>query len=1006
MMSRRLAIAAVGILCLVTTSAFAQVLGWGTSGQSVASRPSNQSNIAMTTSGGKAFLAWEDAGGATTLIMCTALDTGGATSPFPANGLVVAANTAAQANPSVLGDGTGGAIIVWQDSRNSGTTGTDIYAQHMLGSGNRMWNGGQPMPVIVQAGEQTKPLVVQGPSNTYYVIWNSNTGVGNFGQDIVMQRLDMNGQTMWPGTGKNVFSGTGNQTDFNAVSDGAGGLIVFWVDKADAALIKVTAQRIDSTGTPQWQQTGVVVSTASRIGGIPVGIPDGGNGAFIAWTDGTTVADSNILAQHIDGNGTLQWAGVGTTVCNATGTQSSPVMVSDGRGGCLIAWSDRRGANRDPYIQRVDASGSVMWTNNGVQMCNVTGDQYDLNIASNGLGGAVVMWVDSRSGINQTKIYGQHVDADGNIKWGIGGGLVAFTTLQQFKPRVVTSGLSDYAITAWEDYRQSGTNGIDVYAQRIGYIPRITAVPPSVDFGTQRNRTHDTVSVHIKNPGTDTLVISDFTFTGPALAADTVYAVAYPQALPWRVAAGADSIMKIVYTSPKNTVNIDTLIVHTNALDLDSVKAIPLTGLGKYPHFKASSDSVVFGGVRLQTSKTKRFVFRNMGTDTGHLFSLPAFQGSFKDQYSDSVSKLFAAPGDSIEVFVTCAPTKLGSLVSQLLAVTDDSTNPYFIRISAQGIFPKTSIPRPGIVFGKVRTGTTSNAQFINVINTGTDTLHVTNLVLTGGDSTKFAHLPVTFPKALKPKDTLKIGVTFSPDSVRTYTTSMQIFTDDTSGFYNTSLVGTGAFAVLDIVKEVNYGIVSAARTYDTTIAVRYTGNDTVTIESATIAVALPASPFTVTTTTFPFKVTAGQSKSIAVHYVPTGGDCDSGTLVIVGKYQGGALDTELVNLRACTTSGVFDTPGLPSGLTLDPSYPNPVSAGLGGAMETILTVNANRAFGFAELTVYNAAGQRVELVHSGALEAGVHRFAVNVASLPAGTYMCRLATREGAATRLITVVR
>ena len=52
-------------------------------------------------------------------------------------------------------------------------------------------------------------------------------------------------------------------------------------------------------------------------------------------------------------------------VCNHDGkvaadsAQTSPMAVSDGAGGMLVAWSDRRAGNRDIYVQRVLHNGAV-----------------------------------------------------------------------------------------------------------------------------------------------------------------------------------------------------------------------------------------------------------------------------------------------------------------------------------------------------------------------------------------------------------------------------------------------------------------------------------------------------------------------------------------------------------------------------------------------------------------------------------------------------------------------
>ena len=78
------------------------------------------------------------------------LDQGGGTE-WPADGVPVCKVAGAQINPQVAPDGSGGAIIVWEDARDA--LNTDIYAQHLtstgvpfVASGRRagVWGGGVP----------------------------------------------------------------------------------------------------------------------------------------------------------------------------------------------------------------------------------------------------------------------------------------------------------------------------------------------------------------------------------------------------------------------------------------------------------------------------------------------------------------------------------------------------------------------------------------------------------------------------------------------------------------------------------------------------------------------------------------------------------------------------------------------------------------------------------------------------------------------------------------------
>jgi hypothetical protein len=104
---------------------------------------------------------------------------------------------------------------------------------------------------------------------------------------------------------------------------------------------------------------------------------------------------------------------INNAICAATNEQLHPTIVSDGAGGAIITWSDWRSGYGDIYAQRINASGVVQWTTDGVAICTATNYQFDPTIASDGAGGAIITWEDYRSG--SSDIYAQCVRSDGTL---------------------------------------------------------------------------------------------------------------------------------------------------------------------------------------------------------------------------------------------------------------------------------------------------------------------------------------------------------------------------------------------------------------------------------------------------------------------------------------------------------------------------------------------------------------------------------------------------------------
>ena len=153
-------------------------------------------------------------------------------------------------------------------------------------------------------------------------------------------------------------------------------------------------------------------------------------------------------------------------LCTAIREQDHPSVIADGVGGAIVTWMDRRSINGDYdiYAQRISAGGAVQWTAGGVALCTEAGEQSTPTITSDGAGGAIVVWADFR-GTSINDIYAQRISANGTVKWTANGVAICTADGNQSDPKIVPDGAGG-AIITWWDQRASATPG-DIYAQRI-----------------------------------------------------------------------------------------------------------------------------------------------------------------------------------------------------------------------------------------------------------------------------------------------------------------------------------------------------------------------------------------------------------------------------------------------------------------------------------------------------------------------------------------------------------
>jgi len=319
------------------------------------------------------------------------------------------------------------------------------------------------LPVSVAANSQTHPVAVSDGSGGMIVVWEDSRS-GSY--DLYAQRISADGVALWAANGVALCTATNDQFYPSIASDGLGGAVVAWHDeRTPANVVDIYAQRINSNGVVQWTANGVPVCVHPEVQDLPQVVTSTGGGAIVVWQDLRGTGPSyDVYAQRLSGVGAPQWAANGAVVCGAVGNQFGPMLASDGIGGAIIAWTDARSGTGldDVYGQRVANAGNMLWTANGVPLGVAAGAQRDADIIADGSGGAIVVWSDQRVSTDEADIYGQRVAADGARAWGASGSVVNANGGSQLDPRLISDAQGG-AIVVWQD----GATNPNVNAQRV-----------------------------------------------------------------------------------------------------------------------------------------------------------------------------------------------------------------------------------------------------------------------------------------------------------------------------------------------------------------------------------------------------------------------------------------------------------------------------------------------------------------------------------------------------------
>jgi hypothetical protein len=433
--------------------------------------PGDQYSPAIVADGsGGAIVAWHDyRSGSSYDIYAQRVSAAGLTQ-WKTDGVALCTATGDQRNATIVADGSGGAIVAWQDARGGAY---DIYAQRVSAAGEEQWAPGG-VALCTAAELQEYPTIVADGSGGAIVTWQDARG-GAY--DIYAQRVSAAGVAQWKADGVALCAATGHQYGPKSVEDASGGAIVTWCDYRNeiGSDYGIYVQRVSAAGVTQWMADGLALCTAANAQSDPTIAADGFGGAVVSWMDARSGV-YDIYARRVNARGMAIWTADGVALCTAANNQQYPTVAPDGAGGAIVCWTDVRSGSFDIYAQRVDAVGVVQWAADGVALCAATGSQYSPTIIADASGGAVVTWYDGRSGATGADIYAQRVSTAGATLWTADGTALCTAPGEQSYPVIVPDGgaageVGAGAIVAWRDYR-SGSD-FDIHAQRIetfGYL--------------------------------------------------------------------------------------------------------------------------------------------------------------------------------------------------------------------------------------------------------------------------------------------------------------------------------------------------------------------------------------------------------------------------------------------------------------------------------------------------------------------------------------------------------
>ena len=369
----------------------------------------------------------------------------------PAAPLQVCGTAGAPTNLRVLSDGASGWFAFWTDKRTDQTN-REIYGQHLDAEGVALWPTNGKL-IHTEPGSSIEELAAD-------VLGNGDVMIAYLFRPAMFQdtlkaiAIDIDGDPAWPAPVHITQCGSPilSLGDLRVTST-PGGAYIAWYDTYFGGSTGVNVTRITSSGVLPWGIDGYAVPGAS-YGPYEIH-SDHATGLILQWRTGNG-SGAALMAMRVDSSGTNVWPANVQTSAGSGGLNYAFHTAQDEFAAQLTAWVDM------PHLivmARLDTTGALTFSPSPVSVCTFSSDQDIPRVVLNE-GYTFVGWVDNRPPAANRDLYLQKLDADGTPLWDADGVLAI-----QLNSYIPTTGLvasDSAAVIATMDANVTGYSAIRI----------------------------------------------------------------------------------------------------------------------------------------------------------------------------------------------------------------------------------------------------------------------------------------------------------------------------------------------------------------------------------------------------------------------------------------------------------------------------------------------------------------------------------------------------------------
>ncbi|MCI0635864.1 MAG: choice-of-anchor D domain-containing protein, partial [Actinobacteria bacterium] len=347
---------------------------------------------------------------------------------------------------------------------------------------------------------------------------------------------------------------------------------------------------------------------------------------------------------------------------------------------------------------------------------------------------------------------------------------------------------------------------------------------------------------------------------------------------------------------------------------------VPGVGGGDTPSghsIRVDPIALLFGEVLTGEVRSLRLVIKNTGPKKLNVVAIELEEGTTPEFSIEEFDRVHLAPGASLRVRVSYAPTGAGFDEGTLIVRSDAQfANKVRVPLAGRGIgerAPNVEVEPRALAFGPVRIGSSRTLE-ATISNLGMSDLLVREIEVAPGTSPEFELEPVSLgaavaPVTLSPGASISVPVVFRPVDPGESTGELVIASSDADEpLVEVSLGGTGVTTpdpeidVSPVALVYDEVLVGTARTLAATV--RNLGSADLEVGAVELGVGT-SSDYSIVSQPGSFVLPPGASASVRVRYLPTETGFDSGTV----RFSSNDSDEPLVTISLAGRGVTIEVP-------------------------------------------------------------------------------------------------